>query len=250
MKKCWANSLWNCDWEITREHIVSNVILNKTMLVKGFSWCKDEFKEVSASSLTSKILCEKHNYELSNFDSEAKNFVTIVDEYYNKEKYFSKFWYRNNNIPIVYKINWLLLEKWCCKTLVNFAYIWNTDNPIIFEKLLPYIYQNKRFEQPYGLYFDATIWLANHQEFLEINPFFNSIGELGWAIFIFKWFRLRLNIPNSMQIESLDSNRYINEINENNIINKVQYNWHNQWINYSKQLKKWEKILQKINIKR
>jgi hypothetical protein len=75
MRKCWANKLGNCAKGITREHLISNSILPISIVVQGFSWCRDVPKEIGSGSFVSNFLCEEHNNQLSKTDSEILNFA-------------------------------------------------------------------------------------------------------------------------------------------------------------------------------
>ncbi|WP_420392942.1 hypothetical protein [Acuticoccus sp.] len=63
----------NCSEKITREHWVSKTILDRIhgLKVQGLPGRKDEFVSVSPQSLTSKVLCDKHNSILSPLDEMA-----------------------------------------------------------------------------------------------------------------------------------------------------------------------------------
>lgn len=104
---------------MSKEHIISNSILLPTIKVKGFSWCKREVKEISSSSIVSKILCKKHNNLLSPYDSEIKRFIEVFDEYFKVEKRINKYGFSVNKLPYKYQINGALVEKWFVKTLIN-----------------------------------------------------------------------------------------------------------------------------------
>jgi hypothetical protein len=76
MEECWANCLRNCSNKITREHLVSqSLFVVNRVVVQGFPWCKDAPKEVSLASLTAKILCSKHNNDLSHIDTAIRQGV-------------------------------------------------------------------------------------------------------------------------------------------------------------------------------
>jgi len=81
MNKCWASSLGDCEGKITREHLISKgLFLDDTIIVKGYSWCKDETIKVSLASLTSKILCKKHNSLLSEIDRAGIHSFNILQK--------------------------------------------------------------------------------------------------------------------------------------------------------------------------
>jgi len=77
---CWAEKYSQCKGQLSREHLVSSgVFEQKNIYVQGFDWCKENEKEVSIASLTSKILCEKHNNGLSDIDQAGINAVKIIE---------------------------------------------------------------------------------------------------------------------------------------------------------------------------
>lgn len=66
--ECWASIRRECSDKKSREHVISRALLSATsVLVEGFDWCKEP-KRVGVESLTRKILCTKHNSELSSAD--------------------------------------------------------------------------------------------------------------------------------------------------------------------------------------
>jgi len=128
MKSCWAACLCNCSGKTSREHIVSrNLFESETIEVSGFSWCKNEEKEISLSSLTSKILCIKHNNDLSEVDIGGGQAFAIFREMTRlsnvREKMKPRLWR-----VVRHNINGLLLERWFLKTLINISF--NKEYPI------------------------------------------------------------------------------------------------------------------------
>jgi hypothetical protein len=78
--RCYARGLSDCSHTITREHYFSKNILTDmgSGSVSGFAWQSGETKEMDFASLTSKILCDRHNSALSPVDAEAgKLFVAL-----------------------------------------------------------------------------------------------------------------------------------------------------------------------------
>ena len=81
MNDCWAQSLGDCSDKMSREHIFSEgVHFADKVFVQGLSWCKDEPREVGLSSLTAKILCKKHNSEISFADAAATSTIKFFEE--------------------------------------------------------------------------------------------------------------------------------------------------------------------------
>jgi hypothetical protein len=80
--RCYAGDLSDCSYTITREHYFSRNILS-TMgsgRVSGFAWQSGETKELDFASLTSKILCDRHNSALSPLDAEAGELFMALGE--------------------------------------------------------------------------------------------------------------------------------------------------------------------------
>src|SRR5271170_7423618 len=78
MKTCWAACLGDCD-AISHEHLVSkNLFLEDEVGVEGFPWCNGKMVKIGLGALTSKILCIKHNGDLSDVDTAGgKAFATL-----------------------------------------------------------------------------------------------------------------------------------------------------------------------------
>src|SRR5690349_11968009 len=73
MKECWARALGDCSDDVTKEHLVSAGLWEGSSVdVIGFAWCHDTPKTVGINSVVSKILCRKHNNDLSPLDASAK----------------------------------------------------------------------------------------------------------------------------------------------------------------------------------
>lgn len=255
MKNCWANSLGNCHGKLTGEHIISNSILEKKIKAKGFSWCKDEPKDIGSSSLKGKILCEKHNNELSTFDSEAKQFISVMNNVRKKSENFKKFGFRKKDIPIIYKLDSSKLERWCCKTLINVSLTQKDKVIIHYDNILPEIFQNRNFENPYGLNFAITIGQKiDAKDFFEIAPLLNETSdkekELAGGLFTFIGFRLILLLPCSKQdiIINNELQLHLSKDMQEEWIG-LQLNWHNREINYTNQQGKKKHLMQRINFK-
>lgn len=82
-KKCYANILGNCDSKMSREHYISEAIFNLmsgvSFIVSGFPWQKrDSAQRLMKSNLTARVLCRKHNSELSSIDSSAQRFFETI----------------------------------------------------------------------------------------------------------------------------------------------------------------------------
>ena len=128
MKSCWAACLDGCSGKISREHIVSRSLFEgEAVKVFGFPWCKDEEKEISLPSLTAKILCVKHNNNLSEVDTAGADAFAVFREMTRLSNVREKM--KPHRWRVVrYSINGLLLERWFLKTLINISL--NSKYPI------------------------------------------------------------------------------------------------------------------------
>src|SRR5207245_4901734 len=78
---CWANQLGGCSQKITREHVVSRGLFDsEQIMVQGFKWCLNEPKKIGLSNLVAKILCKRHNNDLSDLDAAALRAFDIFRE--------------------------------------------------------------------------------------------------------------------------------------------------------------------------
>ena len=81
--KCYARNLGDCSPTISKEHYISRGLLNifegNTFKVLGFPWIdKDKSQKLTKNTLTSNILCQRHNSALSGLDTLAKKFFSFV----------------------------------------------------------------------------------------------------------------------------------------------------------------------------
>lgn len=116
MDKCWANGYSTCSNKLSKEHLVSGSIFEQqNIYVSGFPWCKDELKMVSVASITSKILCTKHNNALSEIDKEGINAVRVF------EMLIPERMKSTNKRPLNDVIDGYNFERWLLKTAVNLS---------------------------------------------------------------------------------------------------------------------------------
>jgi hypothetical protein len=82
--KCYAKKLRDCSEKITREHFVSKSVLDlinvtRNMKLSQTRWLSEgEERVVSIESLSSKILCERHNSALSELDIIGQRFFEYI----------------------------------------------------------------------------------------------------------------------------------------------------------------------------
>ncbi|NQT54697.1 MAG: hypothetical protein HQ551_00545 [Desulfobacteraceae bacterium] len=117
MKKCWAIEHSPCNGEISREHYISKSIFEQQFIyVTGLNWCKGKEKKISIANLTSKVLCEYHNNQLSVVDSAGINAIRIFEQFFPKQ-------YRSvKTEPENKVVDGLNFERWLLKTAINLTY--------------------------------------------------------------------------------------------------------------------------------
>lgn len=90
---------------MSAEHLISkSVFTEKTIFVSGFPWCKDAEHRVGVNALQQRILCRKHNSELSPADEAGKLACRAFEAGHAAEP-----------------LDGLLLERWLLKTAINLS---------------------------------------------------------------------------------------------------------------------------------
>ena len=130
--KCWASIIGNCDNFQSKEHIVSRGILEDNLSLDNLTMVYDVggegTRKIGVSSLSSKMLCSRHNNQLSDLDAEAIKAFRGIRE-------ISEMAYGIKPVPTqktsTLEIDGLLLERWFLKTTTNILYCppHNLKNP-------------------------------------------------------------------------------------------------------------------------
>lgn len=243
MRKCWANRLGNCAGPLTGEHLISNNLLDPKIKVKGFSWCKEELKEIGSAGLISNFLCRKHNEDLSPYDNEVKKLSSAFNRWVTNVRRFENQSFTLTEIPITYKINGYFLEKWFAKTLVNISLINEGEIKIDFDRLLPALFSGQNFKSPYGFYLTSEIGeKIDTRNFFELLPLFNEMTgakELAGGLFTFKGFRYIILIPNSIEpsIENHKLKPISNSLTSDTLKDwsRLRVTWHHKSISEQRQ---------------
>jgi hypothetical protein len=142
--KCWAEKLGDCDGKQSREHYISQCVFDDNVITAiGMDWCKEP-KQIGLGQAVAKILCEKHNSYLSDFDAEAKKLSKYLLEQMREKP--------NENGAL--NLNGWNLEKWALKTAINLSNLGTfgekTSAPTM--EHLHYIYRNDDIPDGMGLY--------------------------------------------------------------------------------------------------
>jgi hypothetical protein len=107
--KCYGKFLGNCDGGLSREHYISEALLNHfdKLSPKGIPWLRHvELESLSSNALTTKCLCSRHNSYLSPLDDFIDKFFTQLKHFYNDVL--------ENTV-----VNISIIEKWMLKALVG-----------------------------------------------------------------------------------------------------------------------------------
>lgn len=199
--KCYANKLGNCSNKISREHYISNNLLekfehNKTVKLSGLKWIREEtFNLMSRNALASNILCTKHNAELSPLHSEVgKLFQYLLD-------YDNDF---NSQRPANDRriIQGDLIEKWMLKTVVGLIaskqIVDKSTNQSVKLKdmYVNILFNDLKFPQSWGMYFKVpdsnTIYKF---DFLSVLPLIGN-SEIKLTEFLINNFKFNLVLGN------------------------------------------------------
>jgi hypothetical protein len=78
-------------------------------MVRGMSWCPEEFREVGSAGLTCKCLCRKHNNDLSPCDEEIKKLQRALEDWQRPYTRGARYFYHD--------LSGLLIGRWLAKTL-------------------------------------------------------------------------------------------------------------------------------------
>ncbi|MDN4166970.1 hypothetical protein QWY31_15775 [Cytophagales bacterium LB-30] len=248
MRKCWASILNDCEGEITREHIISDNLLNKTVITEGLAWCKDSRKEIGASNFTVRHLCKKHNNSLSVYDSEIKYYVEVFKTLYRVNNKFNKYGFSIKKVPIVYKISGKKLEKWFFKTMLNIVLV-NKPNVILdFEKVAQIIFSDQSFEKPYGLSWAVkTGQVYEGDDSISFVPIFRNENELVGCLFDFLTHKFVVLVPN--EFSPLDKFGNLDlPIGNAEDFDNLQINWHNKTITTSAIIGRKRIVTQRLEI--
>ncbi|WCT12985.1 hypothetical protein [Mucilaginibacter jinjuensis] len=172
--KCYANITNNCSDKISKEHFVSEYLLNnlsdtKAVNVQGFPWQKEEtVNQIAKASLASNILCTHHNNLLSPFDAEMGRLHSTFNKY--DQDLVTPI--PTNELSIFCGEN---IERWMLKTAC--AFIASDQIYAGKEKMtcqirdiyIDILFKNDPFPEGWGMYVDAsseqTIQHYNHLTF-------------------------------------------------------------------------------------
>ena len=196
---CWASGLGGCS-EKSREHIFSkSLFLTDDIMVQGFDWCKTTPRKVGIKNLVSKILCRKHNSDLSPVDdagAEAFDAFRRATQLSNsRSSVRTTYWHIKR-----FHIHGPMLERWFLKTLINVcfggAYPVGKSAPSagnVSQELVQLAFGHKPFPGRSGLYQAAHQGLQLRlDERVSASPLVRKGEGIVGGMFYFRGFRFLL----------------------------------------------------------
>jgi len=116
---CYAAELEECSTQISKEHYVSNTVLRlislgePCVLVRNLRFQSPETLEpIGISNLVAKVLCSKHNSDLSRFDCAGQSVFDGMDQIDSAAG-------KPDTLPATILVNGDDLERWMLKTLCS-----------------------------------------------------------------------------------------------------------------------------------
>jgi hypothetical protein len=166
--KCIANFLGECSSKISKEHFISKCILDwlsedNSAEVFNLAGSKNFSKKVGKNSLVAKILCEKHNSELSFLDNEMLFFLKSL-------KQIDQEFIKGNTNQTNLSFSSENIEKWILKLSIAIAHIKKYK---IREEAISFLFDKKPLPHYWGLYLS---WEENKNYFrshLDFTPLTN-----------------------------------------------------------------------------
>lgn len=183
---CYAAPLADCSLKLSREHYVSECLLNELnrnndLRVSGLRWQEaGKEKVLSPNALTSKILCDRHNSALSPLDAIAVSLFSA----------FHEVGAAGGGRQLLQVFSGHDMERWLLKILCGLVYSRNlfitdeTDVPIP-RHWLQILFGNSDFPEGQGIY---VCTLPGHQFEgpcgLKLQAIANSAGLSGIGVWV------------------------------------------------------------------
>lgn len=185
--KCYASELANCSSQISREHFISEGVLELAgddgfIEMRGLAWQPiGERKRLSTSNLAANVLCKRHNEGLSDIDSVGKDlFETLL--YVNKG--FSR---GDGEGEEAFLFNGHNVELWMLKTLCGTVASGNADTgdestsdwtpPIEWLEIL---FEDRDMPKGCGMYYLSRV---GDRRKLTQSVSFSSLSNPDWGVY-------------------------------------------------------------------
>jgi len=198
---CWAAAIGGCDEKMSREHIVSHCLFNDNeILVQGFPWCRDKPKAIGIANLVAKILCKKHNSDLSELDSAALGAFNVFREAIRMNEVRGRLKPSHWTIKR-FTIDGPRLERWFLKTLINLSFdgLWtigpdSTKEGRPSKSLVEIAFGLREFDKWAGLYIVGEAGeTIDSMDRVNCTPLTDGL-RLVAGLFVFRGYRFYLNL--------------------------------------------------------
>lgn len=109
MNRCWAAALGDCSRVMSREHVISQgVFTDEKLHVEGVPWLgTNQGRQLGKRALTARVLCKRHNEQLSSLDTTAGQLSGALRALYASQR------------TTTFSLDGWLYERWCLKVLLN-----------------------------------------------------------------------------------------------------------------------------------
>lgn len=182
---CYAAPLADCSPDISREHFISNGILNLMnsmgtgFHIGGFHWQRGEKQKVPPKGLASNILCGRHNTALGPLDNVALRFFRALVRAYERTNI-------HINEDVVFLCNGHDFERWFLKMLCGAAFSGNLTigGQVIKDwspelRWLRILFGQESFPRGWGLYTPAKSGSTKSSRIgVSFGPYLNPQGAV------------------------------------------------------------------------
>jgi hypothetical protein len=209
--------------------------MGERVRVHGFPWCRAAPTEIGIKGLTAKILCGKHNSDLSDIDDHGGKAFGILREVARISEERKRMKPRPWKI-VEHTIDGRVLERWCLKTLINLCC--HRDHPIgrdsatpgrPSERLVRVAYNRESFVNRAGLYFVIRVgMMINTSDAIEFTPLIQNGLYIEGGLFTFRGYMLLLYLEPEGPPEPLSGLVFNGED-----LGMARLNFHNEEINFT-----------------
>lgn len=174
--KCYAAPLKGCSQTISREHFITDKVLqvlsqvSSKVKISGFPWQKELISEIPIKNFASNILCTHHNSALSELDKVGIEFSTAL-------KFASSINTHPAGFSRIFLFNGYDIEKWFLKCCMGYLVSKNMDiggqiiNPDPIKGwLLDILFSEKPLPGLRGMYFFGEAGQSIHGDGVSISP--------------------------------------------------------------------------------
>jgi hypothetical protein len=196
MGSCCAESLGDCSDKLSREHLVTESCFEgDSVEVFGFDWCKEKPVRVGIAAATAKILCTKHNSDLSEIDDAGRHAFAALREIQRlnsiRRKLRPQGW-----TNVRHTVDGPAFERWCLKMLINLCCNWaypiGRDSTVKGEPsdlLVRIAYGLETFRGNAGLYSVARLGMnVSQEDKVGFMPLFNNGRKVEAGVLTFRGF--------------------------------------------------------------